>query len=143
MPADPIILEQTLNAPVARVWDALTNPDSMKQWYFDLPGFKAEVGYEFEFYGGKDEHNPYRHLCRVTEVAPGKKIAYTWRYDGYAGNSLVTFELFEKEDKTRLLLTHSGLETFPAENKDLAKENFAAGWNQIIGTSLPGYLEKA
>ena len=82
----------------------------------------------------------YLHLCKVVEVVEGKKIAYTWKYDGYAGESKVTFELFEEGNKTRLKLTHEGLETFPADNKDLAKENFVAGWTEIIGTSLKNFL---
>ncbi|HZG22986.1 MAG TPA: SRPBCC domain-containing protein, partial [Chitinophagaceae bacterium] len=65
-----------------------------------------------------------------------------WRYDGYPGESLVTFELFDEGEKTRLRLTHSGLETFPSDNPSFKKENFAAGWSEIIGTSLKDYLEK-
>jgi hypothetical protein len=40
-------------------------------------------------------------------------------------------------------LTHEGLETFPANNIDFSRENFEAGWNDIIGKSLAGYLEKS
>lgn len=35
------IIEQAMDAPVTQVWDAITNPVKMKQWYFDIPGFKA------------------------------------------------------------------------------------------------------
>ena len=112
----------------------------MKKWYFDLPEFKPVVGTEFQFTGGPDDGKKYLHLCKVVEVVEGKKIAYTWKYDGYAGESKVTFELFEEGNKTRLKLTHEGLETFPADNKDLAKENFVAGWTEIIGTSLKNFL---
>ena len=139
----PFTIERTYNAPVAKVWKAITNSDDMKQWYFDLPGFKVEVGYEFQFTGGPDENNPYLHLCKITEVVPEKKITYSWRYDGYAGNSFVTFELTaEGKDKTKLVLTHRGLETFPADNPDLAKKNFAEGWTHIIGTSLKEFVER-
>jgi uncharacterized protein YndB with AHSA1/START domain len=31
------------------VWKAITNAADMKQWYFDIPGFKPEVGFEFSF----------------------------------------------------------------------------------------------
>src|SRR5690606_38723870 len=33
-------------------------------------------------------------------------------------------------------------ETFPVENRDLPKENFAEGWNAIIGISLKEFVEK-
>ncbi|HQW02016.1 MAG TPA: SRPBCC domain-containing protein, partial [Saprospiraceae bacterium] len=48
----PFIIERTLNAPIDRVWQAITNKSQMKQWYFDLADFKAEVGFQFEFIGG-------------------------------------------------------------------------------------------
>jgi uncharacterized protein YndB with AHSA1/START domain len=135
----PIVIERTFKAPVSKVWKAITNKEEMKKWYFDLAEFKAEPGFEFQFEGGKDDRN-YMHLCKVIEVIPGKKLTYSWRYDGYEGNSFVTFELFAEGEKTRLKLTHEGLETFPATNPDFAKENFVEGWNHIIGKSLPQYL---
>ncbi len=61
--------------------------------------------------------------------------------DLYTGESFVTFELFNEGDKTKLKITHAGLETFP-DNPDFAKHNFEAGWTHIIGTSLTEYLEK-
>ena len=140
MANEPFVIERTLNAPVETVWKAITDKNEMKQWYFDLREFKPEIGFEFQFEGGT-ENKKYLHLCKVTEIVPQKRLTYSWRYDGYEGNSYVTFELFSEGEKTRLKLTHAGLETFPA-NPDFAKENFVAGWNHIIGKSLPEYLEK-
>ena len=138
----PIIIEQTFDSTIAIVWDAITDKDKMKQWYFDLAEFRAEVGFEFSFMG-ENEGRKFKHLCRVTEVVPGKKLVHTWQYEGYPGLSTVTFDLFNDGDKTRVKLTHQGLETFPeTAHKDFAKENFVAGWTYIIGTSLKGYLEK-
>lgn len=138
---EPIIIERILNAPAIKVWKALTNNDQMKQWYFKLKEFKAEVGFEFQFEGGPPE-KIYIHKCKVTEVEFCKKLTYSWRYEGYEGISFVTFELFAGgENQTRLKLTHMGLETFPASNPDLAKHNFVAGWTDIIGRSLKEYLE--
>lgn len=137
----PFIIERTFNAPVEKVWSAITDKNEMKEWYFDLEEFKAEEGFEFQFTGGT-ETNQYLHLCKVTEMIPQQKLTYSWRYDGYEGNSFVTFELFPEEEKTRLKLTHEGLETFPSTNPDLAKQNFEAGWTDIIGNSLKNYLEK-
>lgn len=140
METAPFVIERTYNAPVHKVWQAITDKDKMKQWYFDLKEFKPEVGFEFEFSGGPPEKS-YLHLCKITEVIPGKKLTHSWRYDGYAGNSFVTWELFDEGDKTRVKLTHAGLETFPPE-PDFAKKNFVAGWTDILGRSLAGYLEK-
>jgi uncharacterized protein YndB with AHSA1/START domain len=137
--ADAIVVERTLNAPVARVWKALTDVDQMREWYFDLKEFKPEVGFEFEFVV-EHEGNRYHHLCRVVEVIPGKKIAYTWRYEGEPGDSLVTIELSPVGEKTRLELTHAGIETFP-KLPAYARKNFEQGWTQIIGTELKQFVE--
>jgi len=82
------------------------------------------------------------HLCKIIEVVFERKLTYSWRYDAYKGNSFVTFELFPEGDKTRVRLTHEGLETFP-DMADFAKESFAAGWNELIGNQLKGFVEKA
>jgi uncharacterized protein YndB with AHSA1/START domain len=138
--SDAVEVERTFNAPVARVWKALTDVDQMRQWYFDLKKFKPEVGFEFGFVVEHDG-NTYDHRCRITEVIPQKKIAYTWRFEGHEGNSLVTIELFPEGEKTRLKLTHEGLETFP-KTPAFARENFEKGWTQIIGSELKKFVEK-
>ncbi|MCW3103456.1 MAG: hypothetical protein JWO09_1896 [Bacteroidetes bacterium] len=139
--SEPFVTERTYKAPADKVWKALTDKNEMKQWYFDLAEFRAEPGFEFSFPGGPDGRT-YLHLCRVTEVVPGKRLSYTWRYEGYEGSSEVSFELFPEGDVTRLKLTHAGLETFPAGNPDFAKKNFEEGWAHITGISLKEYLEK-
>ena len=136
---NPFIIERTYQSSPAEVWEALTNPEKMKEWYFDIPGFKPEVGHKFEFFGGTEEKQ-YKHVCVVTEAIPRKKLSHTWTYEGYPGESVVSFELFEEGTGTRLKLTHSGLETFPADNPDFAKKNFEMGWTDIVGSMLPDYL---
>jgi uncharacterized protein YndB with AHSA1/START domain len=140
MKSEPFIIEQTYNVPASKVWKAITDRNQMKLWYFDIAEFRPEVGFEFEF-SGENEGRRFLHLCKVIEVVPEEKLSYSWRYDGYEGNSVVTFELFSDGDKTRLRLTHEGLETFPINNPDFKKENFAAGWNYITGTSLKKFVE--
>ena len=138
----PFVIERTYNAPIEKVWNALTDKDQMKKWYFDLAEFKSIVGFEFQFYGQGHKGEQYLHLCKVTQVIPGKKISYTWRYDKYEGVSEVSFELFAEGDKTRLKLTHEGLETFPSNNPDFAKQSFSDGWTMLIGTLLKDFVEQ-
>jgi len=140
MPTTPIVVERTYNAPIEKAWRAITDKDEMKKWYFDLAEFKPEVGFKFTFEGGPDDRI-YLHLCEITEVIPERKLQYSWRYDGYEGISYVTFELFPVGEQTKVRLTHEGLESFPKDNPDLAKENFVNGWEDIIGKNLSDYLE--
>jgi uncharacterized protein YndB with AHSA1/START domain len=142
MTNEPLVLERIFNAPIAKVWEAISNKDEMKKWYFDLPDFKPEPGFEFSFLAGDDKQK-FLHLCKVTEVIPGKKLSYTWRYDGHEGDSEVSFELFAEGDKTKLLLTHKGLETFHGEQyPQYAKENFVKGWTYFMDTALKNFLAR-
>ena len=143
MANEAIVIEHMYNAPVEKVWKALTVKDEMKKWYFDLAEFRAEKGFEFSFKGGPTPERQYVHLCKITEALPNKKIAYSWKYEGYPGDTLVSFELFPEGGKTRVKLTHSGIESFaPAKNPDFDKKNFVEGWTHIMGTGLKEYLEK-
>ena len=141
MKTEPFVIERTYNAPVERVWKAITDKAQMKEWYFDLSEFKPEVGFEFQFVGGSPEKS-FVHLCKVTEVVPGRKLTHSWRYEGYEGNSFVTWELFPEGKKTKVILTHSGLDTYPANVTEFAPESFMAGWNEIVGTLLKEFVEK-
>ncbi len=137
--AEAIVVERILDAPIGRVWTALTDVNEMRQWYFNLKEFKPQIGYEFEFMVEHEGKN-YHHLCKITEVIPQKKIAYTWRYKDEPGDSLVTFEIFPDGNKTRLRLTHCGIETFP-KTPAYARKNFETGWTTIIDTELKQFVE--
>ena len=136
----PLVIERTYDAPVHLVWQALTEPGKMKQWYFDIPDFRAEPGAEFTFKAGCDGDHEFLHSCKVTAVIPNKKIAYTWHYPGYEGMSEVTFELAGENGKTHLKLIHTGLETFP-KTGDFTRESFNGGWTHFAGT-LGDFLTK-
>ena len=76
MKNEPFVIERVYQAPADRVWQAITDKDQMKQWYFDIAAFRPEVGFEFQF-EGRNEGRVYLHLCKVTEVVPGKKLKYS------------------------------------------------------------------
>jgi uncharacterized protein YndB with AHSA1/START domain len=142
MKNEPITLEKTLHAPVEVVWQALTSKDEMQNWYFDIKEFKPEVGFEFTFTAG-DEHRKYLHRCKILTIEKFKKLSYTWSYDDYPGETIVTFELFKEGNTTRVKLTHEGTEKIQAgSDKNFARESFVGGWTHIIGTSLKNYVEK-
>ena len=133
----PFVIEQVYAAPIEKVWQALT--DAMRVWYFpQLQKFEPVTGFAFEF---TPDGSPYGKEWVVTDVVAGRKLAHTWAYKNYPGSSEVTFELVEQDDKTRLKLTHTGLESFPAD-PHFARRRFEEGWAQILGSNLKGYLER-
>ena len=143
MGTQPLIVERTYNAQIENVWKAITDRDRMKEWYFELEEFKAEKGFKFQFTGG-DENVKYLHECEVLFVDPPNKLSYSWTYPEHnSGYSMVTWELFkEGEKKTRLKLTHEGLDSFPKDDPNFAVKSFTEGWNFILGDSLKNFIEK-
>ena len=131
----PFIIERTFNAPVKRVWKALTDSEEIGRWSFTITGFKPEPGHDFSFYG-ETETKRYLHFCRITEVIPERKLVYSWRYEDIIGISYVSFELFPEGDKTRLRLTHEGLENLAHAGHDFVRSNFEAGWTAILDKGL-------
>ncbi|MDB5123471.1 MAG: hypothetical protein JWP94_1600 [Mucilaginibacter sp.] len=143
MKNEPVIIERVYNAPPDKVWHALTDAEKMRQWYFpSLVEFEPEVGFETRF-DVENGEKLFPHIWKVAEVVPGRKISYEWKFGGYPGDSLVSFELFDEDGKTRIVLTHENLETFRGDiHPDLAKQNFAEGWTYFIGTALKDFVEQ-
>ncbi|WP_256012363.1 SRPBCC family protein [Desertivirga xinjiangensis] len=141
METKPLVVEDIYNAPIEKVWKALTDKDQMKEWYFDISGFKPEKGFKFSFTGG-DENVQYLHECEVLHVEAPNKLSYTWTYPEYDRRSVLTVELFEEaERQTRLRLSHEGLGSFQTDDPNFSVSSFTGGWNFILGESLKNYVE--
>lgn len=142
MKTDPIVVEQTFNAPIAAVWKAITDAEQMRQWFFEpMEDFEPEPGFETRF-NVHNEGQDYLHVWNITEVVPEKRIAYEWRYEGLPGNSIVIWELSEIPDGTKLVLTHEVHEPFPKDDPAFSRESGLAGWEYFIQQSLKAFLER-
>jgi uncharacterized protein YndB with AHSA1/START domain len=111
-----IVITRSFNAPRDLVWEAMSEPELIKQWLFGPPGWtmtKCEddlrVGGTFRWgWSGPDGiemamHGVYR------EVAPPERIVRTEQFEfgceSQAGEQLATILLEEDDDKTNLTLT--------------------------------------
>ncbi len=138
---EPVIVEQLFDAPMERVWDAITKVDQMHQWYFpNIPAFEPMEGFEtaFDVYSGP---RLFRHLWKITAVKPGQMIRYTWKYPGFTGEGIVTFELSEAKGKTQLRVTNEGLDTFPDDIPEFTRESCELGWRYLVGERLKEFLK--
>ena len=109
-----LTLHRTIDAPIADVYAAWTDPEIMRQWL--APGELAvaravadvKVGGTFlvEMHGSDGEPRLTRGVYR--EVIPNRRLVHTWQWEGSEVESLVTVE-FEAQSahSTRLTLTHS------------------------------------
>ncbi len=136
----PIIVEQVFKRSAAVVWQAITNVDQMTQWFFkDIPDFIPKVGFKTQF-NVQTPNRDFLHLWTITEVIPLQKIVCNWKYKDYAGDSYVTFELFESQDQTKLVLTTTVTEDFDDTIEEFKYESGLAGWNYFIKESLKHFL---
>jgi uncharacterized protein YndB with AHSA1/START domain len=139
MTSKPLVTERVFNLPLDTVWQSLTNKNALREWYFtQLEDVKPIPGFEFKF---TDDGSAFQKEWRVTQVAEAQKFAHTWAYKGYTGLSEVSFELFAESGKTKLRITHTGLESF-SDDPHFARNRFAWGW-EYIGNKLDEYLKKA
>ena len=142
MSTQVILHERIFNAPIVKVWNAISDVSEMRNWYFDIEEMKLETGAKFKFIAGENEDKLYQHNCEITDIKTLYKLSYNWCYDGHPGVSNVTFELSEMENKTLLKFKHIGIDNFPKDNPDFAFDNFVEGWYYIIHIALKDYLEK-
>ena len=130
---DQVHLSDFFAAPIAKVWQALTDPMQMRQWYFpQMEDFRPKEGFWTHFtvsHGGRD----FVHRWQVTKALEPEILAYQWRYDGYPGKSLLEFKLAPEAGGTRVDLVHSGLISFqPEDHPELSSDNFTQGWKNFM-----------
>ena len=95
--------EIKINTTVENVWNALTQPEEMRNWYFDISNFEATEGEIFDFvvsFTDEDGEHSFRHLFEILEAVPYEKLKHTWEHPGHsAGTSTLTWELAPEEDQ--------------------------------------------
>ncbi|WP_435413773.1 SRPBCC family protein [Psychroserpens mesophilus] len=142
--SEPVIkVKQNFHQPVETVWKAITEIKEMRQWFFEnIPAFEPSVGFKTQF-TVTSENRQFPHLWEITEVIPLQKIVYNWRYEGYEGNSFVTFQLSEiNSHLTELTLTTKVTEDFPDDIPEFKKESCVTGWNYFIKERLLEHLKE-
>jgi uncharacterized protein YndB with AHSA1/START domain/DNA-binding transcriptional ArsR family regulator len=141
--SDTIVQEITINGPAERIFDALTNPGALMKWWgvegwfqathvdSDLrPGGKWMMRLDVK--GGKPTivGGEYRTIERP------RLLVFTWiREPENAPETLVRWDLEEKDGVTTVRLTHSGL-----TSESLRTRN--SGWPKILAL-LQAYIEES
>jgi len=115
---DAIRLERIFDAPVEKVWRYLTEAELRQQWF--MGGTDATGVGEFELLVDHDKLStdkvpyPESYECfkgatwteKVIRFQPPRVLETTFQG---GNNGTVTYELFPDGERTRLVLTHSGI----------------------------------
>ena len=123
-------IEQTyeINAPVEKVWQALTDPNIINDWGGGPAVIEAKPDTEFEYWGG-DIHG------KNTEVVENEKLVQEWFSGDWPEPSICTFELSQKGDSTTVRLTHTNI-------PDHEADDIETGWQDYFMGPLKELLEK-
>ena len=89
--------EIVLPAEPDEVWEALTEPERLEEWFANDVELDAVPGGEgvFRWDDGEERH------ALVEEVEPGRRFAFTW------DDSRVSIDLEEAEGGTRVVVTET------------------------------------
>ena len=125
-----------INAPVEKVWKAVTTSDGIAAWWMENT-FQPALGHEFTLHAG-----PYGDSrCKVTEFEPMIRLGFDWDSDWH-----LTFELRDLGDKkTEFTLIHSGFDaeksTAFGQPHTAVREIMDGGWEKIVKEKLPSFIE--
>ncbi|SET39017.1 Uncharacterized conserved protein YndB, AHSA1/START domain [Oceanobacillus limi] len=116
-----ISLDFQFKSPINKVWDALTDSDTLAQWVMDN-NFKPIVGYKCQF---RDEKINLVVDSEVLVVDKPYTLSYTWV--GGPINTIITWTLKQEGDTTHLHLEHTGF-----DQEDYAFNGAKHGWADKI-----------
>ncbi|HEX5429985.1 MAG TPA: SRPBCC domain-containing protein [Patescibacteria group bacterium] len=125
--------ETTINAPIEKVWQTLTDPELVKQWLFGTEMSVSEwaVGGKIS-YKGVWEGKTYEDKGEILELVPEQKLASTY-WSGMSGlpdvpenYQKVSYILSEANDGTKLTIIQEGNPT-----EESAKHS-ESNWNTVL-----------
>ena len=93
--------EITLDAPPEEVWEALTDPEQLEEWFANDVEFDLERGGTFRWDDGDVRH------AVVEEAVPERHLAIRWWGPDGREESEVTFTLVAVPAGTRLVVTET------------------------------------
>jgi len=137
-----------LNAPVSRVWRALTDHEEFGKWF----GVRLEGPFvPGQSSRGHVTYPGYEHLkwqAVVQKMEPERLFSFTWH--PYAVDAdkdysdetptLVEFTLERTSTGTSLTVVESGFDKLPAHRRDLAFRMNEGGWETQM-KNIAGHLD--
>lgn len=138
-----------LNAPVERVWRALTDHNEFGEWFrvkLDGPFAPGEVS------RGRITYPGFEHVkweAKIQQMEAPRLFSFTWH--PYANDpdvdysrerpTLVEFRLEPTSSGTRLIIIESGFDALPKNRQPDALRMNEGGWAEQIG-NIQAHVER-
>ena len=130
-----------IDAPVEDVWDALTNPDQIKKYFFGTEAVSDWKQGSPLYFRGEWEGKKYEDKGTILETKKDKIFKYTY-WSSMSGIEdkpenyvTVTYELSEVLGKTKVTITQ---ENIPS---DEMRKHSEENWNKVLA-DLKNLLER-
>ena len=137
-----IVKEIIIKAQAERVFEALSDPRQRVKWWgaegkFQATDMESDLrpGGAWLMRGIGTAGKPFTIRGEYRFIERPRVLEFTWLPDWQEPETLVRFELEEKDGATTLRLTHSGFAS------DESRERYQ-GWPWLLAL-LQGYVEKA
>lgn len=122
-------IQRTIQAPVSKVWDALTLPDLVRQYFFGTELVTTWIPDTPIYFRGEWEGAPYEDKGIVRRYEPGKVLEYNYlsswsdledRPENY---QRIVYRVKPKGDRTVLIIEQYNIDTL--EKKLHSIQNWA------------------
>ena len=130
-----------ISAPPKNVWKAITDPSIASEYYL-APLKTIELRVHGRIIYGTDDYDMI--AGKVIEIIPYKLLSHTFMFDtpSHRGpkvdaETIVTYDITEKDGGSVLTLTHTGF-----EERNQTYANITGGWPMILN-HMKVLLEKA
>jgi uncharacterized protein YndB with AHSA1/START domain len=131
MTLQSVTIDQPVNASPEQVWERIATPEGIARWW--CPGDIAPVlGHEFTM----DMEKWGQIHCRVIEVVPQRKLAYTFE------DFELHWTILPREGGCLLRLEHRGFDLENPRHR-FAFDNMGPGWRDIVLPRLAQSLLRA
>jgi uncharacterized protein YndB with AHSA1/START domain len=124
-----------INAPGTKVWDALTDPAIVKQYFF---GTNVKSDWKKGspiIWEGEWEGRSYKDTGTILDIDPGKFLKYNY-WSSMSGTedkpenyAVITYRLSEKEHQTVLTITQDNIKS--EESRNHSEQNWQAVFSKM------------
>ncbi|MBI5670316.1 MAG: SRPBCC domain-containing protein [Chloroflexi bacterium] len=140
---EPIAIERSIwiAAPRERVWQALTDPDQVEQWFAPGTTFKSsgsEVGAKLYVENPETGEEMYVQVLEV--VDPPHRLVLRSQSAPPDPTFYTSYRLEAENGGTRLIFTFSGYEGLPQEIRQQMMSENDAGFELMLG-NIKAYIE--
>jgi uncharacterized protein YndB with AHSA1/START domain len=107
----------TINAPAAKVWEAITDPDTRRKWFFGVDTRTDWKEGSPIVHRGEFQGKPYKDKGVVKQIVPRKKLVHThWssmsgRPDKPENYETINYTLTELNGATEVGITEENIAT--------------------------------